>query len=221
MNSTSKIGSELLSTRMAPLWVVLAFIIGMTVYSQIGKHESSTDHIDRDLAKTFPRNAYAAIYEQSANMGKSILYLYCDGKGKVRLESTMPNSKAVSSTIVDFVNKKRFFIDEKQKTYTVANLAKTGLAGFDEAMFKSVKAESLGKAKINGMSCHGYRATLPTDKSAVLESWFDDRSGCLVQTMVAGTTNGARLMRLSGKPPKPSMFEVPAEFKQIANTFGK
>jgi hypothetical protein len=211
--------SEFLSTRMAPLWVVLAFIVGMTIYSQVGKHEASSNDINRDLSKTFPRNAYAATYEQSANSGKSIIYLYCDGKGKVRLESTMPNSNAVSSTIVDFINKKRYFIDERQKTYIVANLAKTGLAGFDEEMFKSVKAESLGKATVNGIVCRGYKTALPNDKSAVVESWFDDKNGWLVQSTVVGTANGAKLIRFANRQPKATMFEVPQGFKQTANTF--
>ena len=92
MNSLSP--GQIFSARTAPLWVVLAFIIGMTIYSLVVKIEAGSDKSTRDLAKTFPRARYEAAYEQRSPIGLSILYVYSDGQGKVRHEATMPHNWA-------------------------------------------------------------------------------------------------------------------------------
>jgi len=207
------------SARTAPLWVVLAFIVAMTVYSQINKYEISADQAKRDLTTTYPHVAYEASYEQKSNNGISILYLYCDGKGKVRLESTMPNSTAVSSTIVDFKNKQRIYLHESQKTFMSDVLPSKGLAGFDEEMFKSMDAENLGKRKYGNLNCVGYRCHLPGDKNTVIESWFDQKSGCLVSMVVPNSKGTATLTRMVIKQPKQSLFEIPPGYKQSARPF--
>ncbi|CAN5216102.1 hypothetical protein BH11CYA1_BH11CYA1_17910 [soil metagenome] len=217
MNSLSP--GELFSARTAPLWVVLAFIIGMTIYSQVVKFEASSNHSSRDLAKTFPRIPYEAAYEQRGSSGLSILYIYCDGKGKVRLESTMPNSTAVTVTICDFLKKKRYYIQEQQKTFLIADLSSQGLAGFDEEMFKSNNAEELGKTTINGMACHGYRSFLNGDKNSPIESWFNNKTGCLVVTEAPNSKSSATLTRYLQRQPKETLFTVPPGFKQSATAF--
>ncbi len=211
--------SSWFSTRTTPLWVVLAFIIGMSIYSQVTKYEVNSGQLKRDLATTYPKVPYEASYEQKSNSGLSILYLYCDGKGKVRLESTMPNSTAVSSTIVDFKNKKRYFLHEKQKTFMSDVLPNKGLAAFDEEMFKSMDAEKLGFRKYGNLNCIGYRSQLPGDKNAVVESWFDQKTKCLVSMNMPNSNSSATLTRMVARPPKPFLFEVPQGYKQSALPF--
>ncbi len=210
--------SSWFSGRTAPLWVVLAFIIGMSIYSLVTKYEVNSDQLKRDLATTYPKVPYEASYEQKSNAGLSILYLYCDGKGKVRLESTMPNSTAVSSTIIDFKNKKRYFLHEKQKTFMSDVLPNKGLAAFDQEMFKSVESEKLGSRKYGNLNCVGYRAQLPGEK-AIVESWFDLKTGCLVSMTIPNSNSSATLTRMVARPPKPSLFEIPKDYKQSALPF--
>ncbi|MBP9091706.1 DUF4412 domain-containing protein [bacterium] len=217
MNSLSP--GQFFSARTAPLWVVLAFIIGMTIYSQFVKFEAGSIQSTRDLAKTFPRVPYEAAYEQRSPTGLSILYVYCDGQGKVRHESTMPHSTAVSVTIYDFPKKKRYYIQERQKTYLISELSQQGLDEFDEEMFKSNSAEALGKKTINGMLCRGYRTGLNGDKNAQVESWFNDRSGCLVASTAPSRKNSTILTRYIARQPKATLFSVPPGYKQSATAF--
>lgn len=217
MNSLSP--NQLFSARTAPLWVVLAFIIGMTIYSLLVKLEAGSDQSTRDLAKTFPRARYEAAYEQRSPIGLSILYVYSDGQGKVRHESTMPHSTAVSVTIYDFPKKKRYYLQERQKTYLTSDLNQQGLEEFDEEMFKSRDSENLGKKTINGMLCRGYRTFLNSDKNSQVESWFNDRTGCLVASIAPNRKSSTILTRYISRQPKETLFSVPPGYKQSATAF--
>ncbi|MDP3509345.1 MAG: DUF4412 domain-containing protein [Candidatus Melainabacteria bacterium] len=217
MNSLSP--GQLFSARTAPLWVVLAFIIGMTIYSQVVKFEAGSNQSTRDLAKTFPRVPYEAAYEQRSPLGLSIVYVYCNGQGKVRHESTMPHSTAVSVTIFDFPAKKRYYLQEQQRTFLISDLSQQGLDEFDEEMFKSNNAEVLGKKTINGMLCRGYRTALNGDKNTQIESWFNDRSGCLVASTTPNRKSSTILTRFIARQPKATLFSVPPGYKQSATAF--
>lgn len=217
MNSLSP--NQLFSTRTAPLWVVLAFIIGMTVYSQVVKFEAGSNQSTRDLTKTFPRVPYEAAYEQVSPAGLAILYVYSDGKGKVRHEATMPHSTVVSVTIYDFPNKKRYFLQEAQKMFLTSNLKPTGLGEFDEEMFKNSDNEDLGNKTISGMPCHGYGTLLNGDRNAPVESWFNDRTGCLVLSISPNSKSSTSLTRYISRQPKTTLFIVPPGYKQSTKAF--
>lgn len=217
MNSLSP--GNLFSARTAPLWVVLAFIIGMTVYSQVTKFEANSNLPNRDLAKTFPRLPYEAAYERRSPSGLSILYVYCDGKGKVRHESTMPHSTTVGATIFDFPNKKRYFLQEQERMYLSNNLSTKGLEEFDEEMFKSNNAEELGTKTIYGMPCRGYRTYSNGDKNAPVESWFNERTGCLVVSSAPNSKTTTTLTRYISRQPKATLFSVPPGYKYSTSAF--
>lgn len=211
MNSLSP--SQLFSSRTAPLWVVLAFITGMTIYSQVVKLEAGSNQSTRDLTKTFPRVPYEAAYEQRSPIGLSILYVYCDGQGKVRHEATMPHSTAVSVTIYDFPKKKRYYLQERQKTHLISDLNQQGLEEFDEEFFKSTDCEALGKKTISGMLCRGYRTFLNGDKNSAVESWFNDRTGCLVASTAPNRKSSTILTRYISRQPKAALFSIPPGYK--------
>lgn len=203
--------NNLTGSRMVPIWVTILFIAAMLIYSQISRSTNSPSSFQRDFHSTFPEMAFEAIYTQETPQGEGVAVLDSNGKGQTRLEINSPTSKGQSVTIFDFNKKKRFFINEKQKTFLEADLTPMGMGPFDEEMFKCSQAQSLGRQNINGRPCRGYRTKLPIDDSLQIESWFDARTGALMISKEKNST--LTLTRFIPREPKPSLFQVPANFK--------
>lgn len=206
---------QIFSGRNVPLFVVVLFIFGMVIYSQLGKLDVGPQ-FKRDLATTFPKHFYEGYYEQGGKNGAAIITIYSNGEGRVRLEATMPNSTAVSTTLLDFINEKRYFLHEQQKTYIESHMSNQGMAGFDEEMFKCAGAKSLGPATLFGIKCHGYESHLPADPSTPLESWFTDE-GYLVYSK--GGDTEIKMSKLIKRLPKAQLFEIPNDYKKSSSLF--
>jgi hypothetical protein len=103
-----------LNSRSVPRLVVAGFILVMLGYSQAAKINETKDG-NRDLAATYPKQAYQAAYEQHADPESGIMVVFSDGLGHVRVESNFQNSKNPQTTIYDFPDKKKFFLQEAAK----------------------------------------------------------------------------------------------------------
>ncbi len=90
-----------LNSRSVPLLVVGVFLIGMLTYSQAQRINEGKDG-NRDLAVTYPRQAYQATYEMHADPDSGIMMVFSDGLGHVRVESNSQFSKNPQTTIYDF-----------------------------------------------------------------------------------------------------------------------
>lgn len=207
--------SQVFSARSAPLLVVLLFIVGMVIYSQLGKLDAGPQ-FKRDLKTTYPRHFYEGYYEQVSRDGAAIITIYSNGQGRVRIEATMPNSTAITTTLLDFIDEKRYFLHEQQKTYIESHMSAQGMAGFDEEMFKCAGAQDLGQATVFGIKCHGYRTHLPADPNTPLESWFTD-GGYLVLSK-AGTTE-IKISKIIKRQPKTQLFQIPPDYKKSSSLF--
>jgi hypothetical protein len=201
-----------LNSRVVPLLVVATFILGMLGYSQAQRLNEARDG-NRDLTVTYPRRAYQATYELHADPDTGIMVVFSDGQGHVRVEANLQTSKNPQTTIYDFPEKKKYFLQESAKTYMVSGMSTLGMGFMDEAMFKSTKSENLGIKDINGRPSVGYRSSLLGDGSAQIESWFDQSTGCLMTSQTS--TMKYILSRFTSTNPSPSLFQVPKDYKEI------
>jgi hypothetical protein len=201
-----------LNSRSVPLLVVAVFILGMLGYSQASRMNETKDG-NRDLATTFPKEPYQATYEMHADPESGIMMVFSDGLGHVRVESNFQNSKNPATTIYDFPNKKKFFLQEAAKTYMVSGMSSLGMGFMDEEMFSSTGAENLGVKDINGRPAVGYRSALLGDGASQIESWFDQATGCLMTSKTKTITY--TLSRYSSAAPRSDLFQTPDKYKEI------
>jgi hypothetical protein len=201
-----------LNSRSVPLIVVAAFILGMLGYSQAARINEAKDG-NRDLTITFPKQAYQATYELHADPETGIMVVFSDGQGHVRVESNFQNSNNPQTTIYDFPNRKKSFLQESGKTYMVSGMSTLGMGFMDEEMFKSTGAEALGTKDINGRPSVGYRSTLLGDGNSQIESWFDQATGCLMTSKTKTITYA--LSRYTSVAPRPDLFQVPEKYREI------
>ena len=201
-----------LNSRAIPLLVVATFILGMLGYSQAARVNESKDG-NRDLATTYPKQSYQASYEEHADPESGIMVVFSDGLGHVRVESNFQNSKNPQTTIYDFPGKKKFFLQESGKTYMVSGMSGIGMGFMDEEMFRSTGAENLGSKDINGRPADGYRSALLGDGNSQIESWFDQATGCLMTSKTKTITY--TLSHYTSAAPRPDLFQVPKEYKEI------
>jgi len=204
--------SATINTRAVPIIVVLAFILIMLGYSQTARMNETKDG-NRDLTTSYPKQAYQANYEQRTETETGVMTIYSDGLGHVRVESNFQNSKNPQITIYDFPAKKKSFLQEWAKTYMVSGMSSLGMGFLDEEMFKSTEAESLGVRNINNRPCDGYKSTLLGEGNSEMESWFDQATGCLMQSKTKVISYA--LTHYAGKPQRPQLFEVPKDYKEI------
>lgn len=207
--------SQMFSGRSIPLLVVLLFVFAMVVYSQLGKLDVGPQ-FKRDLKTTYPKQYFQGYYEQSSKEGAAIITIYSNGEGRVRLEATIPNSSAVSTTLLDFVDEKRYFLHEQQKTFIESHLSNQGIAGFDEEMFKHCGAKYLGEQDRYGIHCHGYLWHVPADPNTPMESWFT-KEGFLVYSK--GGDTEVKMTKLIKRMPKPQLFQIPDGYKKSSSLF--
>jgi len=191
---------------------VLTFIFGMLAYSHASKVNEAKDS-NRDLATSYPKNAYQAAYEQHADPDTGIMVVFSDGMGHVRVESNFQSSNHPQTTIYDFPEKRKYFLQEGAKTYMVSGMSSLGMGFMDEEMFRSTGATSLGVADINGRPAVGYKSTLLGDGNSAIESWFDQATSALMTSKTKSTTY--TLTRYTGKVPRPDLFIVPKDYKEI------
>jgi hypothetical protein len=204
--------SAFLNSRSIPILVVATFILGMLGYSQAARVSETRDG-NRDLATSYPKRAYQAAYEEHADTESGIMVVFSDGLGHVRVESNFQNSKNPQTTIYDFPDKKKFFLQEAAKTYMVSGMSSLGMGFMDEEMFKSTAAESLGESVVNGRPAVGYRSALLGDGNSKIESWFDQSTGCLMTSKTKTITYA--LDRYTSEAPRADLFQVPKEYKEI------
>jgi hypothetical protein len=201
-----------LNNRSVPLLVVATFILGMLGYSQASRlNETKDGH--RDLATTYPKQTYQATYELRADPESGIMVVFSDGLGHVRVESNFENSKNPATTIYDFPDKKKFFLQEAGKTYMVSGMSTLGMGFMDEEMFKSTGAEELDPKPINGRPSVGYKSTLLGSGNSEMESWFDEATGCMMTSKTKTITY--TLTRYTSAPPRADLFQVPKDYKEI------
>ncbi|MBU6452698.1 MAG: hypothetical protein KGS72_13010 [Cyanobacteria bacterium REEB67] len=201
-----------MNSRIVPLLVVLAFILGMLGYSQASRNSELKDG-NRILADSYPKHAYQAAYEQKSDPDVGVMVIFSDGMGHVRVESNFANTKNTFTTIYDFTTAKKYFMKEAEKTFMVSGMSSLGMGFMDEEMFKSTGAEKLPPQEINGRPAVGYRSTIVGDGAAQIESWFDQSTGCLMTSKTKNVTY--TLTRYTSKPPQSYLFEVPKDYKEV------
>jgi hypothetical protein len=201
-----------LNSRSVPLLVVATFIIGMLTYSQAARINEGKDG-SRDLATTYPKQAYQATYELHADPDSGIMMVFSDGLGHVRVESNTQFSKNPQTTIYDFPNRKKFFLQENAKTFMASGMSNLGMGFMDEEMFRATKAEDLGTKEINNRQSVGYRSALLGDGNSQIESWFDQATGCLMTSKTKTMTYV--LTRYTSAPPRPDLFQLPKDYKEV------
>jgi hypothetical protein len=201
-----------MNSRIVPLVVVAAFILGMVGYSQASKNSEFKDG-NRELANTYPKHAYQAAYEQKNDPDIGVMVIFSDGDGHVRVESNLANTKNTFTTIYDFTSGKKYFMKEHEKTYMISGMSSLGMGFMDEEMFKSTKAQSLGVQMFNGRPANGYRSALLGDGASQIESWFDAATGALMLSKTKNMTY--TLTRYTSKAPAPYLFQVPTTYKEV------
>lgn len=154
-------------------------------------------------APSYPDKAYEAVSENLGPMNTTTKS-WSDGKGHLRSETTVAG--ITRPTIIDFINKISYSIDNQNKT--VMKMPFNGSA--ETSNDPNTKWEDLGSKVIDGHPCTGKRGKMK-DGSTV-ETWTGNDTGCAVLV----SSNGKPVMKLKSwkaTAPNPSLFAIPAGYK--------
>jgi hypothetical protein len=166
------------------------------------------------LAEDSSSKAFDALYERDTPLGQSKYRMICDGKGHARIDSTLPDSKTQTTTIIDYNKKKSILLVVDQKTAWITDIAGGAQSGpMTDEKAKKLGAKSLGERVIHGHKCHGYAWV---QKGSQCQTWTGDDTGCLVASVTNTAGHGKDSMRLlkytAGAPPADT-FEIPPGYK--------
>lgn len=213
-----------------PLLVVLLFILFMYVSSNIAKHNMKDPKFSRDLSTTYPKTAYQALFTQKSDKGEGHVILSSDGQGHLRLKEQAsvlkythdtvdpkqePKSLKVDVariTLLDYLNGKKYVVFDHDKAYQESELSNLGVGIFDEEMYRSSKATSLGTTEMEGQQVRGWKTTLPLTDEEQIEAWFNTKTGCLVYARGNGVET--RLLKYMNVGLPPQAFEPPPDYKK-------
>ena len=109
-----------------PLLVVAVFILGMLTYSQALKTGRIKKTATRKLSQSYPKIAYQAAYEQKSDAGTGIMVVFSDGMGHVRVENNYANTNGTFTTIYNFLEAKKYFLQESAKNYRLSGMSSLG-----------------------------------------------------------------------------------------------
>jgi outer membrane lipoprotein-sorting protein len=169
------------------------------------------------LAADYPKKIYDATYDiVNASTGKATMRMVSDGKGHVRTETTMPNSKFI--TIADYPKLESMTILEAQKMVMKGKLSAESYQGSEPDEMKKKNAKDLGSKVVAGHPCHGYEYTTKQGAyTSTTETWIGNDMGCFVQSTTT-TPQGKSVTTLksfSTKAPDVTLFSMtpPAGYK--------
>ena len=149
--------------------------------------------------------AYEGVLESYSTGAPVKTYVWNDGKGHQRAETTVSGVK--STSISDFGNKMVYAIDDQRRTITSMSMNASNSGESDP----SVKWVPIGSKVIEGHPCQGKRGTVSGQQ---VEMWEGTDIGC----NVAVVTNGKTTQKLvSWKPlaPNPALFTLPSGYQKV------
>lgn len=150
-------------------------------------------------APAYPDKAYEATVDNVGTNTSS--HTYNDGKGHMRSETVVAGVKRAS--ILDFLNKVMYSIDDQNKT--IMKMPFNGRPEDDT----TANWQSIGNKVIDGHPCTGKRGTT---NGTTTEVWTGTDTGCSVLV----TSNGkpvSKLISYKGGPVNPALFQLPAGYK--------
>lgn len=164
------------------------------------------------LAHDGPTSSFDVTFEVLGPLGRGTLRQASDGKGHFLQESTAFNGNK-DVVLVDFEARSKILVIPREKTAIRLELTPADKSLiYDEQSVKTKNAKSLGTKNILGHACHGWEINTPASRE---QCWLGDDTKYLVQSEVASGKQKITLSlkQWSSKPPGPSTFQVPAEYK--------
>ncbi len=162
------------------------------------------------VAADYPKKIFDATYDVvNPSSGKATLRMISDGKGHMRTETTMPNSKFI--TIADYPKLESMTILEAQKMVMKSKLSADSYQGSEPEEMKKKNAKDLGSKVVVGHPCHGYEYTTKQGAfNSSTETWIGNDIGCFVQSTTS-TPQGKSVTTLktfSAKAPDVTLFSM-------------
>lgn len=173
-------------------------------------------------AQTWEKKAYDATYEMQSPAGTMIQRRITDGKGRIRMEMTMPQGQKMT-TIYDMPNQVSYMVIDQSRMVMKNKLdSKTGPKGpkmTSAEKAKEMGATPLGAKVIDGHPCHGFRHT---SEGGTTEAWIGDDIGTLVFLTSNAPRAGKMTMKLKdykASTPSDGLFQPPSGY-QVMNMPG-
>jgi hypothetical protein len=165
-------------------------------------------------AGTWKDRAYDATYTYSTAQGTGDYRMAADGKGKMLVETKMPNMNSV--TIVDAPGRVTYMISNMggQQTAMKMPYKEDAAPASTDAAMKQLNARSLGVKLVDGHPSQGWTYT---QSGYTTESWI----GKDIDMMVRSSTTGPNmktsmvLKNFKNGGPAASAFQIPAGVKVV------